>query len=145
MDVDNYNSTKGMFPNYVDRHRSNILEKDKRINQSFTKTKNQADVETAEAYETIKSHTTKNQSKLPSKSPEINQVVRKAHHNIHNSHKTKHSAWMNITNSRNNRNMNINNNKDKNKIGIKTPNKIYIEDSEKLDSNSIYNSEQNFE
>ena len=70
-----------MFPNYLDGRRSNILEEDKRINQSFTKTKNQADVETADASETIKSHTTKNQSKLLSKSPEINHVVRKAYHN----------------------------------------------------------------
>ena len=145
MEVDNHNSTKGVFPNYVDGHKSNILEEDKRINQSFTKTKNQTDVETAEAFETIKSHTTKNQSKLPSKSPEINQVVRKAHYNIHNSHRTKHSARMNINTSRNNPSVNINNTKDKNKIGIKTPNENYIEDSEKLDSNSIYNSEQNFE
>ena len=48
---------------------------------------------------------------------------------------------MNINTSRNNPSVNINNTKDKNKIGIKTPNENYIEDSEKLDSNS----EQNFE
>ena len=41
--------------------------------------------------------------------------------------------------------MNINNNKDNNKIGFKTPNENYIEDSEKLDSNGTYNSEQNFD
>ena len=145
MEVDNHNSTKGVFPNYLDGHRSNILEEEKRINQSFTKPKNQTDVETAEEFESIKSHTTKNQSKLLSKSHEINHVVRKVHHNIHNSHRTEDSARMNINTSRNNPRVKINNNKDKNKIGIKTPNETYIEDSEKLDSNSTYNSEQNFE
>ena len=105
------------------------MEEDKRINQSSIKTKNQTDVETVDAYETIKIHTTKHQSKLLSKSPEIDHVVRKAHHNIHNSHRTKYSARMNNDTSQNNPRMNINNTTDKNKIGIKTPNENYIEDS----------------
>ena len=41
--------------------------------------------------------------------------------------------------------MHINNNKDKRKIGIKTSNENYIEDSEKLNSNGTYDSERNFD
>ena len=41
--------------------------------------------------------------------------------------------------------MHINNNKDKRKIGIKTSNENYIEDSEKLNSNDTYDSERNFD
>ena len=59
MEVDNNNFTKVVFPNSLNGHKSNILEEDKSINQSFTKTKNQADVETVDAFETIKSYTNK--------------------------------------------------------------------------------------
>ena len=37
------------------------------------------------------------------------------------------------------------NNKDKSKIGIKTSNENYIEESEKLNSHGTYDSEQNFD
>ena len=142
MEVDNVDSTKGVFPNYLDEHKSNILKDNKNINQSFTKTKNQADLETAVAFETIENHTTKNQSKLLSNSPEINHVVSKAHNNTHHSHRTKTSARKNNSTRRNNPRAHINNNKDKRKIGIKTSNENYIEDSKKLNSNGTYDSEQ---
>ena len=145
VEADNDDSTKGVFPTPLDGHKSNILEDDKNLNQSFTKSKNQADVETVDTFETIKSHTTKNQSKLLSNSPEINHVVSKAHNNTHNSHKTKNRARKNDNTSRNNPRVHINNNKDKRKIVIKTSNENYIEDSEKLNSNGTYDSERNFD
>ena len=74
---------------YETYHKINILEEDKRINQSFAKTKNQADIETADVYETIKCHTNKNQSKLLSNSPEINHIVSRVHNNIHHPQRTK--------------------------------------------------------
>ena len=89
MEVDNNKSTKGVIPKSLDGYKSKIFEEDKSINQRFTKTKNQADVETADVFETMRSHTTNNQSKLLSNGPEINHVVSKTHNNTHNSHRTK--------------------------------------------------------
>ena len=45
---------------YDTHNKSNILEEDKRTNQSFTNDKNQGHVETVDAYKTIKCHTNKN-------------------------------------------------------------------------------------
>ena len=41
--------------------------------------------------------------------------------------------------------MHIDNNKDKSKIGIKTSNEKYIEDSKKFNSKATYDNEQNFD
>ena len=120
------------------------MEEDKRINQSFTKNNNQADVQTADAYKTIKCHTNKNQSKSLSYSPEINYIVSTVYNNIHHSsRRTKNSKRKYNNTSSNNPRVNIENNKDKSKIGIKTSNNIYIyiEDSEKFNSNGTYDSE----
>ena len=59
VEADNDDSTKGVFPTSLDGHKSNILEDDKNLNESFTKSKNQADVKTVDIFEIIKSHTTK--------------------------------------------------------------------------------------